>query len=100
MPTDSRPATKTATTVPDPPVRPRDPHLPGQFPEFLLPPRDDQGRLPAHLPIGLMSFRSEYAAQTELLMAATVMYVLPLVVFFVFMQKQIVAGIQLGGVKG
>ena len=52
------------------------------------------------LPIGLMSFRSEYAAQTELLMAATVMYVLPLVVFFVFMQKQIVAGIQLGGVKG
>ena len=47
-----------------------------------------------------MSFRSDYAAQTELLMAATVMYVLPLVVFFVFMQKQIVGGIQLGGVKG
>ena len=52
------------------------------------------------LPIGLMSFQSEYSAQMELLMAATVMYVLPLIVFFVFMQKQIVAGIQLDGVKG
>lgn len=72
----------------------------GNFQSFFWPLimiKDDYLRT---LPIGLMSFRSEYAAQTELLMAATVMYVLPLVVFFVFMQKQIVAGIQLGGVKG
>ena len=72
----------------------------GNFQSFFWPLvmiKDDYLRT---LPIGLMSFRSDYAAQTELLMAATVMYVLPLVVFFVFMQKQIVAGIQLGGVKG
>ena len=72
----------------------------GNFQSFFWPLvmiKDDYLRT---LPIGLMSFRSEYSAQTELLMAATVMYVLPLIVFFVFMQKQIVAGIQLGGVKG
>lgn len=72
----------------------------GNFQSFFWPLvmiKDDYLRT---LPIGLMNFRSDYSAQTELLMATTVMYILPLIVFFVFMQKQIVAGIQLGGVKG
>ena len=51
------------------------------------------------LPIGLLSFQNEYGQQIELLMASTVMYVLPLMILFIVMQKQIVAGIQLGGVK-
>lgn len=51
------------------------------------------------LPIGLLSFLNEYGQQIELLMASTVMYILPLMILFIVMQKQIVAGIQLGGVK-
>ena len=72
----------------------------GNFQSFFWPlvmVRDDYLRT---LPVGLMSFRGEYGQQTELLMAATVMYVIPLIVFFVIMQKQVVAGIQSGGVKG
>jgi len=52
------------------------------------------------LPIGMLSFNSSYGQQTELVMAATVMCVLPLVVLFVILQKQLVRGIQLGAVKG
>ena len=51
------------------------------------------------LPVGLLSFLNEYGQQIELLMASTVMYILPLMILFIVMQKQIVAGIQLGGVK-
>jgi multiple sugar transport system permease protein len=52
------------------------------------------------IPVGLLSFNGQYGQQTELLMAATLMSVAPLIVLFVVMQKQLVAGIQLGGVKG
>lgn len=52
------------------------------------------------IPVGLLSFSGQYGQQTELLMAATLMSIVPLIILFVFMQKQVVAGIQLGGVKG
>jgi multiple sugar transport system permease protein len=52
------------------------------------------------IPIGLLSFQGQYGQQTELIMAATVMNVLPLIILFIVMQKQLIAGIQLGGVKG
>ncbi len=52
------------------------------------------------LPIGLLSFQGQYGQQTELMMAATVMNVVPMIVLFVTMQRQLVSGIQLGGVKG
>jgi len=52
------------------------------------------------LPIGMLSFNSTYGQQTELVMAATVMCVIPLILLFVILQKQLVRGIQLGGVKG
>jgi len=51
------------------------------------------------LPVGMLSFRTTYGRQTELLMAATVMCIAPLIVFFIAMQKQLVAGIQMGAVK-
>jgi len=51
------------------------------------------------LPVGMLSFQTSYGQQTELLMAATVMCILPLILIFVFMQKQLVRGIQLGAVK-
>ncbi|MEM8737903.1 MAG: carbohydrate ABC transporter permease [Planctomycetota bacterium] len=52
------------------------------------------------LPIGLLYFDSSAGQETNLLMAAVVMSVLPMIVVFVILQKQLVAGIQLGAVKG
>ncbi len=52
------------------------------------------------LPIGMLYFDTMYGRQTNLIMAATVMNILPLIVLFVFTQKFLVKGIQLGAVKG
>ncbi|MEM8783973.1 MAG: carbohydrate ABC transporter permease, partial [Planctomycetota bacterium] len=52
------------------------------------------------LPIGLLYFDSSAGQETNLLMAAVTMSVLPMIVVFVVLQKQLVAGIQLGAVKG
>jgi ABC-type glycerol-3-phosphate transport system permease component len=52
------------------------------------------------LPVGMLSFQNSYGQQTELLMAATVMCIAPLIVIFIVLQKQLVEGIQLGAVKG
>jgi len=52
------------------------------------------------LPIGLLFFDSSYGRETTLLMAASVMAMIPLIVLFVFGQRFFVKGIQLGAVKG
>lgn len=56
------------------------------------------------LPIGMLFFESAggagYGRQTELMMAATVMNIVPLIILFVILQKYLVRGIQLGAVKG
>lgn len=52
------------------------------------------------LPIGMLAFDSTQGQQTHLLMAAVAMSVVPMILVFVFMQKQLVKGIMLGGVKG
>lgn len=52
------------------------------------------------LPIGMLYFDSDYGKQTNLLMAASVMNVVPLIVVFLLAQNGIVKGIQAGGVKG
>jgi ABC-type glycerol-3-phosphate transport system permease component len=52
------------------------------------------------LPVGLMFFDSERGQATHLLMAAVTMSVVPLIVLFVFLQRQLIRGIQLGAVKG
>jgi len=72
----------------------------GNFQSFFWPLvmiKDDYLRT---LPIGLLSFTGQYGPQTELIMAANVMNIVPLIILFIAMQKQLVAGIQLGGVKG
>ncbi|CAN5571797.1 carbohydrate ABC transporter permease [soil metagenome] len=72
----------------------------GNFQSFFWPlvmVKDDAMRT---IPVGLLSFQGIYGQQTELIMAATVMNVLPLIILFVVMQRQLVSGIQLGGVKG
>jgi len=52
------------------------------------------------LPIGLLYFEGSRGGTTHLLMAAVAMTVVPMVAVFVLMQKHLVEGIQLGGVKG
>ena len=52
------------------------------------------------LPIGMLFFDSSRGQSTHLLMAAITMSVLPMVIVYVLMQKQMVKGIQLGAVKG
>jgi multiple sugar transport system permease protein len=52
------------------------------------------------LPVGMLSFDTSYGRQTNLIMAASVMNVVPLIILFVSTQKYLVSGIQLGAVKG
>lgn len=50
--------------------------------------------------VGMLALDTTYGRQTELIMAATVMNIVPLVIVFVTLQKFLVKGIQLGSVKG
>lgn len=52
------------------------------------------------LPVGMLYFDTMYGRQTNLIMAASVMNILPLILLFLVMQKYLVQGIQLGAVKG
>ena len=52
------------------------------------------------LPIGMMYFDTMYGRQTNLIMAASVMAVVPPLILFVVGNKFLVRGIQLGAVKG
>lgn len=52
------------------------------------------------LPIGMLFFDSTYGRQTNLLMAASLMNIVPLIILFVVSQKFLVRGIQMGAVKG
>ncbi len=52
------------------------------------------------LPIGMLYFDSTYGRQTNLIMAGSVMNIVPLIILFVAAQRHIVKGVQLGAVKG
>lgn len=52
------------------------------------------------LPVGLLFFDTEHGQATHLLMAGVTMSVVPLVIVFVLLQRQLVRGIQVGAVKG
>ncbi len=52
------------------------------------------------LPVGMLFFDNMYGKQTNLIMAAAVMNVIPLIILFVVSQKFLIKGIQLGAVKG
>lgn len=54
----------------------------------------------AHLrtvPIGLLAFQGQYGSQVELLLASTVICIIPLIIMFLFLQRRLVRGIHLGG---
>lgn len=52
------------------------------------------------LSVGMLALDTTYGRQTELIMAATVMNIVPLILVFVMFQKFLIKGIQLGAVKG
>jgi ABC-type glycerol-3-phosphate transport system permease component len=52
------------------------------------------------LPVGLIQFDSVYNKATHLMMAASVMSIVPPMLLFIVGQKYLVKGIQLGAVKG
>jgi ABC-type glycerol-3-phosphate transport system permease component len=51
------------------------------------------------LPVGLLFFDSAYGKQINLLMAGSVMSILPLIILFIILQKYLVKGIQMGAIK-
>jgi len=52
------------------------------------------------LPVGLAMFRNEAGTFFELIMAASVITVLPMVILFVILQKYVVEGVAKSGIKG
>ena len=52
------------------------------------------------MPIGLLFFDTSQGQQTNLLMAAITMAVVPLVILFIIGQRHLVKGIQMGAAKG
>lgn len=72
----------------------------GNYNSFFWPlilTKDDNLRV---LPIGLLAFDSTYGRETPLIMAGSLMAMVPPVLVFVVLQKYLVKGIQLGAVKG
>ena len=53
-----------------------------------------------HAPIGLASFQEEYTFRWDLLMAGAGIVTLPVLFFFLLMQRFIVQGLLGGAVKG
>ncbi len=52
------------------------------------------------LSLGIYEYRSQYGAEWGLLMAASVLITLPIILLFFFLQKTLVQGIELTGIKG
>lgn len=52
------------------------------------------------LTMGMQLFQDEYADTFAVLMMASLSAIIPLVIVFIFLQKQVIDGISLGGVKG
>jgi len=52
------------------------------------------------LPLGLLSFMGLYSTQWSLLMAGSMMMILPMIIVFIAGQKWFISGIQLGALKG
>ena len=72
----------------------------GNFGSFIWPLIMIKSEYIKTLPVGMLFFNGMYDKQTNLMMAATVMNILPLIILFVTCQKFLVKGIQLGAVKG
>jgi multiple sugar transport system permease protein len=51
------------------------------------------------LPVALANLLGEHVQDTELMMAGSVLTILPVMLVFMILQKQYIEGIMIGGVK-
>ena len=72
----------------------------GSWNNFMWPLVVTSSELKKVLPLGLMSFQGQYSTQTNLLMAGSLIALIPIIVIFLFNQRYFIKGIQLGAVKG
>lgn len=66
--------------------------------DFLLPFLTVNGKINT-IPLAMNNFFGAFSKQWELAMAALIMAVIPIVIFYFFVQKQIIAGIVQGSIK-
>ncbi len=52
------------------------------------------------LSLGIQFFKQEYSNNVSLMMMAAVSAIIPLIIVFILLQKQVINGITVGGVKG
>ncbi|MWV43930.1 ABC transporter permease subunit [Paenibacillus sp. HJL G12] len=52
------------------------------------------------IPLGMTLFRDDYTTNDAIMMMASLSAIIPLLVIFIVLQKQVINGIALGGVKG
>lgn len=66
--------------------------------DFLLPFLTVNGKINT-IPLAMNNFFGAFSKQWELAMAALIMAIIPIVIFYFFVQKQIIAGIVQGSIK-
>lgn len=66
--------------------------------DFLLPFLTINGKINT-IPLAMNNFFGAFSKQWELAMAALIMAIIPIVIFYFFVQKQIIAGIVQGSIK-
>ena len=66
--------------------------------DFLLPFLTVNGKINT-IPLSMNNFFGAFSKQWELAMAALIMAIIPIVIFYFFVQKQIIAGIVQGSIK-
>ncbi|BFH15163.1 hypothetical protein J6TS7_55830 [Paenibacillus dendritiformis] len=52
------------------------------------------------VPLGMTLFRDDYTTNDAIMMMAALSAIIPLLIVFIVLQKQVISGIALGGVKG
>ncbi|MFV0289165.1 MAG: carbohydrate ABC transporter permease [Mycoplasmatales bacterium] len=72
----------------------------GSWNSFLWPLLITNTETKRTLPIGLSYFTTEAGSQTQLLMAASTIVIIPLIVFFIITRKFVISGLMNGSVKG
>ncbi len=72
----------------------------GSWNNFMWPLVVTSSELKKVLPLGLMSFQGQYSTQTNLLMAGSLIALIPIILVFLFNQRYFIKGIQMGAVKG
>lgn len=72
----------------------------GSWNSFMWPLIVTNSREMRTLPVALSAFTNEFGTDYNILMAATNMIILPVIVFYIILQKHIISGVSKSGIKG